>query len=232
MAKHPYTHEMYLRSKGSRKRATDKWLSNPDNKQKIRSFQRDYYRQRYQNEPEYREYFRAYQRQYRKSMRSDLIRFAEQRERQREANKRSLARTFLKSVNGDLIKFAEYLEPPQKARLQHRARKDRTKKKRTPQWYHNRAPYFAFRHFVRNLVRKTNLVITYGERCAMRGENNMFLLQLHHINNDGGKERKEIGWREVIQQAIIHPNWNKFQLLCENCHQDLHVWDRFFSRHQ
>jgi len=215
MAKRPYTHEWYLRSKETRKKATDKWLSNPDNKQKIRSFQRDYYRQRYQNEPEYREYFRAYQRQYRKSTRSDLVRFQSLRERQRKANKRFKERKFLKSVNGDLIKFAEYLEKPPCETSKEHVKPNRAKAN--------------FKAIVRNLTRRANLVAIYGGCCAMCGEENGTPLHLHHINGDGGRERSALSFHHIISEAITHPNWVKYQLLCETCHRETHHWFWFFD---
>ena len=217
MAKRPYTHEEYLKTKESRKRGTAKWLSNPENKQKVRSFQRDYYRQRYQNEPEYKAHFRAYQAHYRKSIKSDPVRSIEQCERQRTANERYRSRKFLKSVNGDLIKFAEYLNKSPRVKRPKEQRKELNRAKA------------SFKAIIRNLKRKANLVAIYGGRCAMCGEDLPKLLHLHHINGGGGRERKEVGFHHVISDAIDHPDSSKYQLLCETCHRETHRWLWFFD---
>ena len=215
MAKRPYTHEEYLKTKESRKRGTAKWLSNPENKQKVRSFQRDYYRQRYQNEPEYKAHFRAYQAHYRKSIKSDPVRSVEQCERQRTANERYRNRKFLKSVNGDLIKFAEYLEKPPRETSKEHVKPNRAKAN--------------FKAIVRNLRRRANLVAIYGGCCAMCGEENGTPLHLHHVNGDGGRERSALSFHHIISEAIAHPNWAKYQLLCETCHRETHRWLWFFD---
>ena len=170
MAKRHYTHEWYLRTKESRKRATDKWLSKPENKCKIRAFQREYYRERRRGDLEYRSKYYAYQVQYRKSRRLDLVEHPSNR-----------ARADCKAV-------------------------------------------------IHNLQRKANLIATYGGCCAMCGEDNFEALHLHHVNGDGHRERTELSWHQIVSKAIAHPNWTRYQLLCETCHHAWHSWLRISGR--
>jgi hypothetical protein len=217
MARHPYTHEMYLRTKGPRKKATEKWLSNPENKEKYRTIQRDYYRQRYQNDPEYRAQHLVYQKHYRESFRIVPVRIPKSRGEQRMAKILYRDRRYLKSVDGDILKFSERVNKRESPQGQPKQPKTLNRAKA------------SFRRILCNLKRKANMVASYGGRCAMCGEDNSGLLQLHHVNGDGGRERREQSPHHIISEAIAHPNWSKYQLLCWTCHQEAHRWFWFFD---
>lgn len=70
-------------------------------------------------------------------------------------------------------------------------------------------------------IRKTILEL-YGGECKCCGINNPKYLQLDHINNDGGEERKSIPssirggrfYKYVLKQG----KRDDLQLLCANCH--------------
>ena len=70
-------------------------------------------------------------------------------------------------------------------------------------------------------------IIAYGGyRCACCGETERFFLTLDHINNDGGKFRKETGF---LHHGAKFYKWLKdhgypsgYQVLCSNCNHGKH----------
>jgi hypothetical protein len=162
-------------------------------------------------------YQRTYQKQYLLEAKRDPIKRAKLIENQKNASKRFRERKYLKSANGDLIKFAEYLNKSPRMKRPQEQRKELNRAKA------------SFKAIIRNLKRKANLVAIYGGCCAMCGENLPELLHLHHINGGGGRERKQVGFHHIISDAIDHPDWSKYQLLCETCHQEAHRWLCFFD---
>ncbi len=59
----------------------------------------------------------------------------------------------------------------------------------------------------------------YGERCARCDEDDIDVLCIDHINNDGAAHRKKIGGGGVVlYQWLKNNNWpTGFQTLCWNC---------------
>jgi len=59
-----------------------------------------------------------------------------------------------------------------------------------------------------------------GNKCIVCGENDWRILEIDHVNNDGYKERKEIGCSYTAYRRIyndIKVGSKRYQLLCSNC---------------
>lgn len=68
------------------------------------------------------------------------------------------------------------------------------------------------------LKRLRDVVFTgYGGRCVCCGDSDVNVLQLDHVNNDGGAHRKEIGTR-VYRWCVENSFPPRLQLLCGSCH--------------
>lgn len=84
-------------------------------------------------------------------------------------------------------------------------------------WIANRDHYL---HLAKNrsAIKRQLILDAYGNKCVCCGESEPEFLQLDHINNDGNKQRKDLGIR-YIYQWIIDRNFPKdnYQLLCANC---------------
>jgi hypothetical protein len=60
----------------------------------------------------------------------------------------------------------------------------------------------------------------YGSICQCCGESNFLFLQLDHVNNDGAKERKELGLvgGHSFYRYLKKQNYPEgYQVLCANC---------------
>jgi hypothetical protein len=57
----------------------------------------------------------------------------------------------------------------------------------------------------------------YGWECACCGEDNPDFLSLDHINEDGGKERKNGTVAKTYKLALKENDPTKYQILCYNC---------------
>jgi hypothetical protein len=68
----------------------------------------------------------------------------------------------------------------------------------------------------------------YGGKCVRCGVDDLNKLNLHHINFDGGKHRKEIGsGRSALCRWIKKNNYpDSFQVLCVSCHRAIHLEHR------
>lgn len=65
---------------------------------------------------------------------------------------------------------------------------------------------------------KLRVLLAYGGKCACCGESHFEFLTMDHVNNDGAKQRKEIGNASAIYKWIIANNFPEgFQVLCFNC---------------
>lgn len=68
----------------------------------------------------------------------------------------------------------------------------------------------------RNRLLREQVIEHYGGRCACCGEDTYEFLTLDHINNDGAKQRKEMGKPRMIY--YIHTRRpTDIQVLCWNC---------------
>lgn len=72
------------------------------------------------------------------------------------------------------------------------------------------------------IKRRLQLLILLGKICINCGENRVQFLQIDHINNDGGKERKESGQRGMTTTIINEylsgkRDIKRLQILCANC---------------
>lgn len=70
---------------------------------------------------------------------------------------------------------------------------------------------------------KESIINAYGSQCDCCGEKEMKFLSIDHINGDGNKERKMIGfggafyrflYRNLKKNVILK---NKYKVLCFNC---------------
>ena len=56
-----------------------------------------------------------------------------------------------------------------------------------------------------------------GAKCARCGIVDKRVLEIHHINGDGNRDRAERGRRSVLQD-VIKGITEPYELLCANCH--------------
>lgn len=82
------------------------------------------------------------------------------------------------------------------------------------------------------IKRRLQLLSKLGKQCVNCGENKVEFLQIDHVNNDGGQERKENGVRGMTTK-IINEYLNgkldikRIQILCANCnYEKQYVSDR------
>lgn len=63
---------------------------------------------------------------------------------------------------------------------------------------------------------------SYGGQCVCCGCSNTKYLQLDHVNNDGAKHRREMGYGRkgcLYKWACANGFPKRLQLMCANCHQ-------------
>ncbi len=68
---------------------------------------------------------------------------------------------------------------------------------------------------------RTEMIATYGGKCACCGEQESIFLDLDHINNDGAADRRERGNGQRLLVWLKANDWprDRYQLLCCNCNQ-------------
>lgn len=71
---------------------------------------------------------------------------------------------------------------------------------------------------------KLKLIERYGGRCVCCGEDNIYFLQLDHINNNGAEERRSIdrgssGGHKFYEYLRKNNYPDGYQILCANCNQ-------------
>jgi len=79
--------------------------------------------------------------------------------------------------------------------------------------------------------RKNNVLMAYGGRCIACGINDMDVLTVDHINNDGADHRRELVGNDLhtygssyIYRYLVKNNYpNGFQVLCFNCNFKKHL---------
>lgn len=64
---------------------------------------------------------------------------------------------------------------------------------------------------------KESLFNIYGKKCSNCNFSDVRAITLDHKNNNGAKERKEIGERGCYRRALKPENFNDYQMLCMNC---------------
>ena len=100
--------------------------------------------------------------------------------------------------------------------------KNKEKIKEKSQEYHKKYyKKFRERHLLnsKKLAQKLKKEIFqhYGLRCVCCGESNIQFLTIDHINNDGGKHRKELGLKTIYRWLKKSSYPKGFQTLCYNC---------------
>lgn len=65
---------------------------------------------------------------------------------------------------------------------------------------------------------REEVVLHYGNSCKCCGEKNLGLLTIHHVNNDGAEQRRELGQGKRFYQAIKRLGYPEdIEILCYNC---------------
>lgn len=72
------------------------------------------------------------------------------------------------------------------------------------------------------IKRRLQLLSKLGKKCVWCGESRIHFLQFDHVNNDGGKERREHNQRGMtvyLMNDYLRENLdiNRLQILCANC---------------
>lgn len=67
---------------------------------------------------------------------------------------------------------------------------------------------------------RRRIIAAYGSACSCCGETQPEFLELHHVNSDGGKHRRQIGAspEALCRWAEEHGFPPSLQLICANCH--------------
>jgi hypothetical protein len=55
----------------------------------------------------------------------------------------------------------------------------------------------------------------YGKKCAKCGIEDVDVLDIDHIHNNGKEEREKLSKIEMLERVLVHPE--DYQLLCRNC---------------
>ena len=114
-------------------------------------------------------------------------------------------------------KRLKQLEAERRYREKHPERvKEKSREWQRKKWKERPEEARKYQNEYRKKVRES-IVANYGGKCTCCGEVEMKFLALDHINNDGNKQRKEIG--TGIQMYIyMKKNMPKdIQVLCHNC---------------
>ena len=114
-------------------------------------------------------------------------------------------------------KRQKQLEAERRYRKKHSERvKKKSREWQRKKWKEQPEKARQYQNEYRKKVRE-NLIIAYGGKCVCCGETEMKFLALDHINNDGNKQRKEIG-SGIQMYLYIKRNMPKdIQVLCHNC---------------
>jgi len=66
--------------------------------------------------------------------------------------------------------------------------------------------------------KRVETILALGGRCAACGEDDLVVLDIDHINNNGAAERKATGCKNVVF-LVRRSNYDKsvYQVLCKNC---------------
>jgi hypothetical protein len=81
----------------------------------------------------------------------------------------------------------------------------------------DRAAYIARHHVTTYQERRAEVFKWYGAACACRGERDMRMLSLDHVQRNESDERKV--YRAVRDMWKNHEMSERYQLLCLNCNQ-------------
>jgi hypothetical protein len=83
----------------------------------------------------------------------------------------------------------------------------------------------------RTIANRNTIIKEYGGKCNSCGYDHPLSLEIDHINNDGGQERKELKIKDVYNY-LIQNNFPKdrYQLLCSNCNYEKNIEVRGFLK--
>lgn len=82
--------------------------------------------------------------------------------------------------------------------------------------YHKNSPLHNDKQLARTRFRKSAVIFSYGNKCAICYEDEYEKLTIDHINNDGYLHRKEI--HNIYEWLYNNPIYKDgYQVLCYNC---------------
>ena len=88
------------------------------------------------------------------------------------------------------------------------------------EWYRalrKKNPYWSIE---RNARQRAEVIYRLGGRCNQCGITDIRVLEVHHVNHDGYKEReKHRGESAGKQLTSVRRTPEHFELLCSNCHK-------------
>lgn len=72
-------------------------------------------------------------------------------------------------------------------------------------------------------MKRVRMLMLLGGKCEVCNNNDMRVLHIDHINNNGAKERREFGRGTVPLFKRVMANPFDYQILCANCHEIKHA---------
>ena len=70
---------------------------------------------------------------------------------------------------------------------------------------------------------KREALEAYGNECECCGENNSVFLCIDHLNGNGNKHRREVGYGDTFFQWLRREKYpSGFRVLCWNCNMAIH----------
>jgi len=86
--------------------------------------------------------------------------------------------------------------------------------------YHLKNPQYGLDWCRKNRLKiRAEMIHAYGGKCSRCGIDNPLVLDIDHIANDGGRQRKQGMWGWRLYRWLRKHSYPKdnFQLLCKNC---------------
>jgi hypothetical protein len=111
-----------------------------------------------------------------------------------------------KSCSGEIGKAYRKLKP-ERARVY------------SKKYYKNHPKYNVLWGRKNRIEIRKEMISAYGGKCSACGIENFIVLDIDHINNDGGKDRKKGMWGWRLYRWLRRNKYPKdnYQLLCRNC---------------
>lgn len=116
------------------------------------------------------------------------------------------------------ICFLNYSREKSKRHYENNKDKIKKKKKENQDRYRKENPCRS-REIARDATERIRIMLfsIYGDSCKICGFSDRRALSLDHINNDGAKERADLGIRGSYRKAIKDVDHSRYRTLCMNC---------------
>lgn len=94
---------------------------------------------------------------------------------------------------------------------------------------HSKDSLYNDKQLARTRERKSAVIFAYGNKCELCMEDDYDKLTIDHINNNGGKHRKEVGnvYEWLFNQPVMKDG---YQVLCYNCSKNVEYKDKYALR--